>query len=110
MPHWDWTTTAGAPGGRVSALAPVGEPESIAPVLPGPEEKVEFGKHIKALFRERDRNSMKFAFDLSSYADVSTHADAILERVRNGTMPCDGPWPEERIDVFARWVAGGKPE
>ena len=53
---------------------------------------------------------MKFAFDLASYADVNTHADAILERVRNGTMPCDGPWPQERVTAFARWVAAGKPE
>jgi hypothetical protein len=53
---------------------------------------------------------MKFAFDLASYVDVSTHADAILERVRNGTMPCDGAWPDERVDVLARWIAAGKPE
>jgi CDGSH-type Zn-finger protein/truncated hemoglobin YjbI len=110
MPHWDWNTAAGPPGCRVSALAPAGEPKDEAPALPAPNEKVEFGKHIKALFRERDVKSMKFAFDLTSYSDVSTHADAILERVRNGTMPCDGAWPKERVDVFARWVTAGKPE
>jgi CDGSH-type Zn-finger protein/truncated hemoglobin YjbI len=110
MPHWDWNTAAGPPGCRVSALAPADEPNDTALVLPGPDEKIEFGKHIKALFRERDVKSMKFAFDLASYADVSTHADAILERVRNGTMPCDGAWPKERVEVFARWVAAGKPE
>jgi hypothetical protein len=95
---------------RVSALAPADEPKDGEPALPGPGEKVEFGTHIKALFRERDRKSMKFAFDLASYADVSTYAEAILERVRNGTMPCDGAWPAERVDVFVRWVAAGKPE
>jgi CDGSH-type Zn-finger protein/truncated hemoglobin YjbI len=110
MPHWDWNTAAGPPGSRVSALAPADESKDVEPALPGPGEKVEFGKHIKALFRERDRKSMKFVFDLASYADVSTHAEAILERVRNGTMPCDGAWPAERVDVFARWVAAGKPE
>jgi CDGSH-type Zn-finger protein/truncated hemoglobin YjbI/ferredoxin len=110
MPHWDWNTSAGPPGSRVSALAPADEPKDVTPVLPGPDEKVEFAKHVKALFRDRDRTSMKFAFDLASYADVSTHADAILERVRNGSMPCDGAWPQERVDVFARWVAAGKPE
>jgi hypothetical protein len=78
--------------------------------LPSLDEKVEFGKHIKVLFRERDRKSMKFAFDLGAYADVSAHADVILERVRNGTMPCDGAWPKERVDVLARWIAAGKPE
>jgi hypothetical protein len=83
--------------------------EEIAPPLPGPDEPVEFEKHIKPLFRERDRKSMQFAFDLWSYADVSAHAEAILERVRNGSMPCDGAWPQERVDVFARWVTAGKP-
>jgi hypothetical protein len=67
-----------------------------------------FGADIKALFRERDRDSMSFAFDLWSYADVSEQADAILEQLRAGSMPCDGPWPEARVDLFARWIAGGK--
>jgi hypothetical protein len=31
---------------------------------------------IKPLFREKDRNSMRRAFDLWSYADVRTHAAA----------------------------------
>ncbi len=110
MPRWDWYTSAGPPGGRISAIPPPNEPAEVVPVLPGEAETVEFGKHVKALFRERDRASMKFAFDLASYTDVSTHADAILERVRNGSMPCDGAWPQERVDVFARWIAAGKPE
>jgi CDGSH-type Zn-finger protein/truncated hemoglobin YjbI len=110
MPHWDWNTSAGPPGSRISALAPANEPEEAEPILPGAGEPVGFAKHVKTLFRARDRKSMQFAFDLWSYADVSTHADAILERVRNGTMPCDSAWPEEKVDVFARWVAGGKPE
>ncbi len=110
MPHWDWNTAAGPPGSRVSALAPTTQPEETIPPAPAPGERVEFGKHIKPLFRARDRKSMQFAFDLWSYADVNTHADAILERVRDGTMPCDGAWPQERVDTFARWIAAGKPE
>jgi CDGSH-type Zn-finger protein/truncated hemoglobin YjbI len=51
--------------------------------------------------------SMTFAFDLWSYDDVRSHAGAILARLRNGTMPCDGAWPTEKIDVFARWVESG---
>jgi hypothetical protein len=51
---------------------------------------------------------MQFAFDLWSYDDVSHHADAILARLRAGTMPCDGPWPELHIDVFERWAHGDK--
>jgi len=50
---------------------------------------------------------MTFVFDLWSYDDVRDHADAILARLRNGSMPCDGAWPAERIDVFQRWVDEG---
>jgi CDGSH-type Zn-finger protein len=110
MPHWDWRTAAGPPGSRISAQAPLSEEREPAVRLPAPEEPVEFAKHVKALFRKRDRQSMQFAFDLWSYADVSKHAEAILERLRNGSMPCDGAWPQERVAVFARWIASGKTE
>jgi hypothetical protein len=52
---------------------------------------------------------MQFAFDLWSYADVCTHANAILERLRNGSMPCDGAWPAERVDVFPAGLRREKP-
>jgi hypothetical protein len=68
-----------------------------------------FEQDIKPLFRERDRGAMRFAFDLWSHADVSGHADAILGRLEAGTMPCDGPWPAERVAVFRQWIDGGKP-
>ena len=110
MPRWDWNTGAGPPGSRISALAASEEQEDEArPVaLPSADEPVRFGEHIKPLFRARDRNSMRFAFDLWSHEDVTTHADAILERLRNGTMPCDGPWPPDHIDVFHRWANSDK--
>jgi hypothetical protein len=53
---------------------------------------------------------MRRAFDLWSYADVQTHAAAIAERLKNGSMPCDGAWPPERIALFERWVEDGTPE
>jgi hypothetical protein len=77
--------------------------------LPGPDEPLGFEQHIRPLFRERDRNSMRFAFDLWSLGDVSTNADAILQRLAAGTMPCDGAWPAERVAVFRRWIDAGKP-
>ena len=61
------------------------------------------------VLRRTDRESMEFAFDLWSYDDVSAHADEILARVRSGTMPCDGAWPEERVDAFQSWIDAGKP-
>ncbi len=109
MPQWWWVCNA-TPGSRISALAGPADPTEEPPVLPGPGEKVSFAAHVKPLFRARDRQSMRFAFDLWSYPDVVTHADAILGQVRAGSMPCDSAWPAERIDVVARWIADGKPE
>ena len=77
--------------------------------MPGSAEPIGFEQHIKPLFRERDRDSMRFGFDLWSLEDVSTHADAILHRLDAGTMPCDGAWPAERVAVFRRWIEAGKP-
>jgi hypothetical protein len=73
------------------------------------DEPMHFEEHIKPMFRERDRDAMRFAFDLWSLEDVSTHADAILVRLQAGTMPCDGPWPAEQIAVLRRWIEAGKP-
>jgi hypothetical protein len=68
---------------------------------------VSFEAHVKPLFRSRDRQSMLFAFDLWSPADVQAHAADILSRLENGTMPCDGAWPREKTDVFKRWTESG---
>jgi hypothetical protein len=75
--------------------------------LPGLDEPVSFEVHVKPLFREHDRTSMSFAFDLWSRADVQAHAAGILERLRDGSMPCDGTWPAEKIEVFQRWTESG---
>ncbi len=68
-----------------------------------------FARDIRPLFRESDRESMDFAFDLWDYHDVSAHAEDILERLTEGTMPCDGEWPEEQVARFRRWVEAGMP-
>jgi hypothetical protein len=65
---------------------------------------VSFAQHIKPLFRKMDRESMSFVFDLWTSDDVRTHSQEILKRLENGTMPCDGAWPVERVDVFRRWI------
>jgi hypothetical protein len=107
VPRWWWVCDA-TPWSRVSALAP---PEEEAEAeLPGPDVALGFGAHIKHLFRQRDRNSMRFVFDLWAYDDVHEHAAAILHRLRAGTMPCDGAWPSEKVDVFERWVSAGMAE
>jgi truncated hemoglobin YjbI len=109
MPHWGWVSDA-TPGSRVSALVPEADAGETQVDLPAAGQPVEFGKHIKPLFRERDRNSMKFAFDLWSFDDVRANADPILERVKAGTMPCDGAWPSEWVEVFERWTQEGMSE
>jgi hypothetical protein len=73
------------------------------------EGPMSFQEDVKPLFREGDRNAMRFAFDLWSAEDVSTHAETILERLEAGTMPCDGAWPADRVAVFRRWIDAGKP-
>jgi CDGSH-type Zn-finger protein/truncated hemoglobin YjbI len=109
MPYWDWNTAAGPPGSRVSASRPSTEEVPDEIMLPGPDDTVSFATHIKPMFRQRDRQSMKFAFDLWSYDDVLTHAESILERLQNGTMPCDGAWPPERVQAFQKWIETGEP-
>lgn len=77
------------------------------PIL-DPSEQPSFATHIKNLFRPMDRSSMRFAFDLWSYEDVSQHADAIATRVRAGTMPCDKAWAPEKVALFQRWIEEGR--
>jgi len=68
-----------------------------------------YARDIRPLFRESDRESMEFAFDLWDYHDVCIHANDILERLADGAMPCDEEWPEEGIAQFRRWVEAGMP-
>jgi hypothetical protein len=72
------------------------------------EEPVQFEAQIKPLFREKDRQSMRLHFDLWSHADVSDYSDRIYGRLQRGSMPCDGAWPPEQVELFDRWVRGGK--
>ena len=39
---------------------------------------------------------MRWAFDLGDVAAVREHADAILEQLAAGRMPCYGAWPAEQ--------------
>jgi hypothetical protein len=66
-----------------------------------------FARDIQPLFRESDRDAMKFAIDLWDYGDVSSNSQEILERLEDGSMPCDGEWPSERVDLFRRWINAG---
>jgi hypothetical protein len=69
-----------------------------------------FVKDIKPLFRDKDRSSMLGRFDLWSSQDVRDNAPAILEVLQAGTMPCDGQWSADDINLFATWIASGTAE
>ncbi|HKN29113.1 MAG TPA: hypothetical protein VJY34_14995 [Roseiarcus sp.] len=74
-----------------------------------------FEADIRPLFTERDIQAMSKAFNLASYDDVRPHAAAIYDRIRGiggAVMPPppprgEGPWPQSRIDQFAKWIADG---
>lgn len=64
-----------------------------------------FARDIAPLFRQSDVDAMRWMFDLSDYDDVRDHADEILDVVESGSMPCDEPWPTERVEVLRSWTA-----
>jgi len=95
----------------LSALVPGQEVagEEIAGEKP-PGPALSFEEDIRPLFREKDVEEMKDIadFDLSDYEDVREYAEGIYARLDDGTMPCDGPWPDEDIETFRRWIDQGK--
>jgi hypothetical protein len=70
---------------------------------------VSFESDIRPLFRTEDANAMSWAFDLASYEDVKAHAENIYDRLADGSMPCDEPWPEEQVQRFSDWIDAGTP-
>lgn len=73
-------------------------------------EPLTFGEDVQPLFRGKDVEEMKDIanLDLSNYEDVRSNAEIIYARLDDGTMPCDGPWPDENIETFRRWIDQGK--
>jgi len=70
---------------------------------------VSFAKDIRPLFRDLDIEEMKFNrdFDLSNFEDVKRHYIDIAMQVEAKTMPCDEPWTDARIALFAKWIEDG---
>jgi hypothetical protein len=74
-----------------------------------------FQASIRPLFTQRDIDGMKKGFNLESYDEVKAHAAAIYDRIRGiggAVMPPppprgEGPWPQSRIELFAKWMADG---
>jgi CDGSH-type Zn-finger protein/truncated hemoglobin YjbI len=108
-PRWDWGP-GGPPAPPIAGEADAGTQTAAGAAekpLPGPDQPVGFADTIQPLFRQRDRQSMSFSFDLWSYDDVRAHATDILVRLQDGSMPCDGAWTAARIEVFQRWTETG---
>ena len=86
-------------------------PEPIGETPSTPTTPLSFATDIRSLFRDTpDRDSMLAIsnFDLHRFEDVRDHADRILARLEDGSMPCDGSWPRDRIATFRRWIDDGK--
>ena len=75
------------------------------------QAETSFERDVRPLFRERDRGAMLSVaqFDLWKREDVAEHSHGILERLEDGSMPCDQTWPDDQVAVFRRWVEAGMP-
>jgi hypothetical protein len=71
------------------------------------EGALSFEKDIRPMFREKDRQRMEWAFDLWRFEDVRDNAPAIVERIEDGSMPCDEPWSPEKMEQFRAWMQSG---
>jgi hypothetical protein len=76
-----------------------------------------YAKDIYPLFTDKDVQGMSKAFDLRSFDAVKARSKQIFDRIRGiggSVMPPpppkgDGPWPQEKIDLFETWMKDGCP-
>ena len=68
-----------------------------------------FELHILPMIRATDREHMRFAFDLWDYDQLVQNAEAVADRAAVDMPPVHsgGPWPEEWIQLFRRWMTSG---
>ena len=64
-------------------------------------------RHQAAVSRQRPRRHAEGVRPVVIRADVSAHSTKIAQKLQDGTMPCDGPWPAHRVALFTDWLAGG---
>jgi hypothetical protein len=72
---------------------------------------ISFASDIRPLFRDSpDIDSMQgYGLNLSSYEEVKARAPEIYACLADGSMPCDEPWPPERLGLFKLWIDEGLP-
>lgn len=68
-----------------------------------------FELHILPMIRATDREHMRFKYDLWDYDQVVQNAETIADRVAEDmpTVASGGPWPEEWVTLFRRWMETG---
>jgi hypothetical protein len=77
--------------------------------LSATDEPIRFEQHIKPLFQERDRQSMKMCVRPLVIRRRRREQRRHTGTLREGTMPCDGAWLDEQIAFFEGWVEAGTP-
>ena len=73
-----------------------------------------FAWDFRDLDVEHMTNAGPFSVDLNDHAAVAGKSQQILDRLKNEDDPMppvddDGPWPQEWISLFERWIAEGHP-
>ncbi|MBE1282420.1 MAG: hypothetical protein GJ676_03830 [Rhodobacteraceae bacterium] len=70
-----------------------------------------FQRDIRPLFRDKDIKAMLAVrnLNLASHTEVRRHAKLIFERLEDGSMPCDGGWPQADLELFRAWIKAGTP-
>ncbi len=84
---------------------------AVAPQLTFSEDFTpQFARDIRPLFRPYDIAMMMMVrdLDLGSYETVCQHGGLILSRLKDGSMPNDGPWPARDVALFEQWLLKGK--
>ena len=68
-----------------------------------------FELHILPMIRATDREHMLFAFDMWDYDQLVLHAEEFADRASVDMPPVasGGPWPDEWVALFRRWMATG---
>ncbi len=68
-----------------------------------------FELHILPMIRATDREHMRFAFDMWDYDQLVQHAEVFADRAAVDMPPVHsgGPWPDEWVQLFRRWMATG---
>lgn len=71
-----------------------------------------FATDIRPLFREEDIECMKsmgVELDDPVWMCVSANAQSVYDRLADGSMPPNEPWPADRVALFREWMDAGFP-